>query len=126
MSAKILVVDDDPTIVQMLKAGLEDEGYAVIEGFDGAMALQLAIARRPDLLIMDVNMPMTSGLRALEFMRQNSQTTEIPVLFLTGAASSTVYPSVENDSRVTFIKKPVDLEELFSLVRQLLANPRKS
>ncbi|HVO33117.1 MAG TPA: response regulator, partial [Elusimicrobiota bacterium] len=62
MAYTILVVDDDLTIVQLLKAHLEEEGYVVLAGFDGQMALQLAQTRKPNLIVMDVNMPMTSGV----------------------------------------------------------------
>jgi CheY-like chemotaxis protein len=55
--ATILVIDDDPTIVHMLREDLEAEGYRTLEGFDGQTAIQLAKGARPQLIIMDVNMP---------------------------------------------------------------------
>ncbi len=120
MNATLLVVDDDVALVQMLKSSLESEGYTVHIGFDGQMALQQARVRKPQLIIMDVNMPMTNGLQALEFLRKNPETAPIPVIFLTGASSHLVYPAVEAASRVAYLKKPLDIEQLNSLVKQFL------
>jgi two-component system alkaline phosphatase synthesis response regulator PhoP len=120
MSQKVLVVDDDPSLVQLMTANLEEEGYAVISGYDGAMALQLAKSVKPDLIILDVNMPMTSGLKALENIRATPETQKIPVSMLTGETSDRVFPNVQNVPRVMHIKKPVDLEELNHLVRQTI------
>ena len=116
----ILVVDDDPSIVHLLKEDLEAEGYRVLEGYDGQMALQTARMTPPDLIVMDVNMPMLSGLKALEYLRASEETKRIPVLFLTGEASSRVAPQLSNEPRLAHVKKPIDLDDLNSLVRQIL------
>ena len=120
MPSTILIIDDDHEIVRLLKTNMEAEGYATVVGYDGQMALNLARTRRPNLIIMDVQMPMTSGLKAMEFLRKVPETKNIPIIFLTGAPSDTVYPTVAAASRVSFVKKPVDLEHINSLVRQLL------
>jgi len=120
MSHTILVIDDDPAIVHLLKENLEIEGYNVLEGFDGQMALHLARERRPNLIIMDVNMPVTNGLKALEFLRGAQETSAIPILFLSGESSANVFPALENAPRVAHLKKPIDLEHLNSMVRDFL------
>jgi CheY-like chemotaxis protein len=116
----ILVVDDDPSIVHLLKEDLEIEGYKVIEAYDGQMALTQARSARPQLIILDVNMPLLGGLKALEYLREAPETQSIPVLFLTGEASANVAPHLTSEPRVAHVKKPIDLEDLNSLVRQLL------
>ena len=120
MQKTVLVVDDDPSIVHLLREDLEVEGYRVIEAFDGQMALQQARSARPHLIILDVNMPFLSGLKALEFLRESPETHKIPVLFLTGEASANVAPHLAEAPRVAHVKKPIDLEDLNSLVRQFL------
>lgn len=120
MSETILVIDDDPSIVNLLKEDLEMEGYVVLQGYDGQMALQMARQNKPRLIIMDVNMPLINGLKALEFLRGLQETKNIPIIFLTGEASGRVFPSVENAPRVAHLKKPIDLENLNSMVRQFL------
>src|SRR4051812_23785010 len=112
--ATVLLVDDDLGLVQMLKANLQAEGHNVITAYDGQMAIQLARMRKPNLIIMDVNMPMINGLRALEFLRRSQETARIPVLLLSGEKSSSIYPIIESVQRVTFVKKPIDLENLNS------------
>jgi DNA-binding response OmpR family regulator len=120
MPAKILIVDDDPAIVNLLKEDLESEGYEVVCGFDGQMAIQLAKSQRPRLIILDVNMPLTSGLHAIESLRSFNETKSIPILVLTGEASRNVYPAIESLPRSAHLKKPIDLDELNSLVRHFL------
>jgi two-component system chemotaxis response regulator CheY len=120
MSKTILVVDDDVSIVHLLKEDLEMEGYRVLEGFDGQMALQMARASRPHLIVLDVNMPLINGLKALEYLRESAETRMIPILFLTGEASANVAPHLSSEPRVAHVKKPIDLEDLNSLVHQLL------
>jgi two-component system, chemotaxis family, chemotaxis protein CheY len=120
MAATILVIDDDPSIVHLLKENLEQEGYRVLQGYDGQMALQIAKSSKPNLIIMDVNMPLINGLKALEFLRGLPETKTIPILFLSGESSSTLIPSLEAAPRVAHVKKPIDLDDLNSLVRQLL------
>lgn len=120
MTAKILVIDDDPSLVALLTANLEEENYKVISGYDGQMAIHLALTHLPNLILLDVNMPMTNGLKAMESIRKNEKTMHIPIILITGEASDTVFPHAETAARVTHIKKPVDLEELNSLIRQVL------
>jgi two-component system, chemotaxis family, chemotaxis protein CheY len=120
MTSTILVVDDDPSIVHLLKENLEQEGYRVLEGYDGQMALQIAKTSKPQLIIMDVNMPMINGLNALKHLRDLPETKSIPILFLSGEASAHVMPTLEAAPRVAHVKKPIDLDDLNSLVRQLL------
>jgi CheY-like chemotaxis protein len=120
MSEKILVIDDDPSLVHLMTENLEAQGYDVISGYDGQMAIALTRKEQPNLIIMDVNMPMTNGLKAMEVIRLNTETRHIPIILLTGEVSDKVFPLVQEASRVTHLKKPVDLEELNSLVRQVL------
>jgi len=120
MTDTILIIDDDPDIVRLLEQDMRDEGYAVVSGHDGQMALNLARTHRPSLIIMDVQMPMTNGFKALEFLRKSVETKGIPVIFLSGAQSDMIYPAIANAQRVSFIKKPIDLEQINSLVSQLI------
>jgi CheY-like chemotaxis protein len=120
MPSTILVVDDDVSIVHLLKENLEQEGYRVIEGYDGQAALQLAKASKPNLIILDINMPLINGLKALEYLRGVEETKSIPILFLTGETSSRVGPAVAESPRVAHVKKPIDLDDLNSLVREMI------
>jgi DNA-binding response OmpR family regulator len=120
MNATVLVIDDEPEIVRLLQECLMMDGHTVITGSDGQMALHLAISRHPDLIVLDVLMPMTNGLKALEFLRKTPETKDIPVIVLSGARSERIYPAIAQMPRVVFLKKPIDVEEMSSQVRQLL------
>jgi two-component system, OmpR family, alkaline phosphatase synthesis response regulator PhoP len=120
MPPTILVVDDDVEIVQFLRNALEEEGYKVVTGFDGQMAVALAREHRPNLILLDVNMPMTNGLKALEYIRQQPGLKDTPVLFLTGENTERIYPTVANHARVAYLKKPVDLRDLRSILKQVV------
>ncbi len=116
----ILIVDDDASIVNMLREDLSEEGYQVSCGYDGQMAIQLARQIHPDLIIMDVFMPMTNGLKAFAYLRESPETAKIPVIFVSGELSSDVYPVIAEEPRVAHLKKPMDLEHLNSMVRHFL------
>jgi len=113
----ILVIDDDKHLVELIQEYLEGQGYLVYTALDGLHAHPMAHSRHPALIIMDVDMPITSGLHALEQLRADPQTKGIPVIMLTGVASGRIYPVVENMAKVSHIKKPVSLEDLMSMVR---------
>jgi CheY-like chemotaxis protein len=117
---QILVADDDPAVVRLLQEDLGELGYRVHCAYDGQAVVRSARQYRPDLIIMDVNMPMTSGLKALEYLRQREDTVKIPVIFISGELSRDIYPAIAATSRVAHVKKPFDLESLNSLVQQFL------
>src|SRR2546425_13349181 len=112
MAATRLVIDDDPSIVHLLRENLEQEGYRIVEGYDGQMALQLAKTAKPQLIILDFNMPLLNGLKALEYLRALAETKNIPILFLSGEASAQVAPALKSWARVAHVKKPIDLDDL--------------
>jgi CheY-like chemotaxis protein len=120
MNERIVVVDDDPSLVHLMVTNLEDQGYVVFSGYDGQMAIQMTLDEEPQLVIMDVNMPMTNGLIAMDAIRKNPKTYEIPIILLTGETSEKVFPRAVAAGRVMHLKKPIDLEELNSLVRDLI------
>jgi DNA-binding response OmpR family regulator len=122
MSGKklILVIDDDPALVNLLRENLEMEGYKVIFGLDGHLGLQAARRENPDLIVLDVAMPMLNGIKVFQYLRDTEGTRNIPVIFLSGELSKDVYPIVENSPRVAHLKKPADLEQLNGMVREFL------
>src|SRR5690349_7198711 len=108
MSERILVIDDDPSLVHLMTENLQEQGYEVVSGYDGQMAVALSQTEQPKLIVMDVNMPMTDGLKAAEEIRQNSETREIPIILLTGESSpDKLSPLVCENSRILHLKKPV-------------------
>src|SRR5688572_9686936 len=111
---RILVADDDASLVNLLKENFQYLGYLVDCAYDGQEALQKARDIRPDLIILDVQMPMTNGIKAFQYLRESPLTSRIPVIFVTAELSDTVYPVVALAQRVAHIKKPIDLESFNS------------
>ena len=122
--AAILVIDDDEHLVELIQEYLEAQGYVVYTALDGLHAHPMAQARHPALIIMDVDMPMTGGIKALELLRADPKTQTIPVIMLTGVESVKIYPVIERLANVSHIKKPVSLEDLLSMVHAYIPDNR--
>ena len=117
----ILVVDDDPEIVSLVKRGLAYDGYTVDTASDGAEALARALEREPDLVVLDIMMPGIDGIEVSKRLRQAS---DVPILMLT--ARGTVADRVVGlDSGADdYLVKPFSLDELLARVRALLRRRR--
>ena len=117
MSAKILVVDDEPSIVKSIQYSLEKEGYQVVTANDGQQALEVARREKPNLVVLDVMLPSLDGY---EVCRQLRQEMPIPVIMLTAKGEEidkVVGLEIGADEYVT---KPFSLRELLARVKALL------
>jgi DNA-binding response OmpR family regulator len=83
MSPLVLVADDDPDILALVRFRLERDGYEVLSAPDGETALDLALARTPDLALLDVMMPRLDGYEVTRRLREHGPTTTIPIILLT-------------------------------------------
>jgi DNA-binding response OmpR family regulator len=88
----VLVADDDPDILALVRFRLERDGYEVLSAPDGEAALDLALARTPDLALLDVMMPRLDGYEVTRRLRQHGPTTTIPIILLTARVQE---PDVE-------------------------------
>lgn len=114
----VLVADDDPDIRALVQLRLERSGYAVVAAADGAEALELAVASRPAVAILDVSMPSLSGLEVTRALRERLVTS--PVILLTARAMEA---DVREGGRVgadVYITKPFSPQELERRVRELV------
>lgn len=83
MPKTILLVDDEPHVLEVLRVTLEDLGFALLEAEDGPRALQIARDQKPDLVILDVMLPSMSGLEVCRALHEARDTERIPVILLT-------------------------------------------
>lgn len=118
--SKILVVDDDTAINELIKINLELSGYEVISAYDGIQGFTLTKQEMPDLIVLDVMMPDVDGYTVAKRVRENTSTKDIPILMLT--AMGQLQDKVKGfDIGVDdYLVKPFEMEELQVRVRALL------
>ena len=117
---KILVVDDQPINVQLLKRKLEREGMIVATSYSGREALDLVKADKPDLILLDVMMPEMDGIEVCQRLQADSETKTIPVIFITARTSKEGKIEGLGVGAVDYITKPIDLDETLERVQTQL------
>ncbi len=126
MSAKyVLIVDDDPDLVETVSMILESKGYEVGKAYDGIEGEEAIKKRRPDVVVLDVMMPRKNGYQLCKELKANQATRNIPVVLLTAvgeAVPTTTYSHAEGMAveAEDFIPKPVDAASLVEAVERLL------
>jgi CheY-like chemotaxis protein len=119
---KILVVDDMPESIRLVKKVLEARGYKVIEAQTGADAINTAQTEFPDLILMDVRLPGgIDGLEATRRIKALSQLAHIPILAMTASVKLEDIHRALDAGCVGFIRKPIDIDELPKQVAQYIA-----
>jgi two-component system, OmpR family, alkaline phosphatase synthesis response regulator PhoP len=120
MASKILVVDDEKDIVDLVAYNLEKEGYETLKALDGEKALQIARSKAPDLVILDLMLPGIQGLEVCKRLRQDPSTAFIPVIMLTAKGEEidkVIGLEVGADDYVT---KPFGVKELLARIKAVL------
>lgn len=121
---KVLVVDDDPVILELLRINFEMEGFEVVSACDGRAGLERAVAEAPDLVISDIMMPNVDGLQMLQQIRADPGIAELPVVLLSAKAQQTEVQKGLDMGADDYVTKPFDPLELLDRVNALLAKPR--
>lgn len=120
MANKILVVDDDAHLAQMIRITLESRDYEVVNAGNGREGLELARATKPDLVIMDVLMPEMDGFEALRELKSDFSIKHIPVIMLTARGHSTDALTGMESGAHFYLAKPFSSYELIAHVKQIL------
>jgi two-component system cell cycle response regulator len=118
--AKILVIDDEEAIRELLREVLVTDGYTVLTAADGREALPMALSKKPDLILSDVRMPKLDGLTLCKALRVNPETKNIPVVMLTGYNVKEHMEAAISAGADDFLSKPINIEEVRIRVRTLL------
>ena len=116
----ILVTDDDPDLRDILRSVLEPGGFQVIEAADGQAALALVHDKRPDLIILDCNMPRMDGLQVCAALKQDLLLRHIPIIMLTGRGELTDKVHGLDTGVDDYLVKPFEPQELLARVRMVL------
>ena len=113
---KVLVVDDDPDILETVRFCMEEAGYDVVESADGLDALQKVETESPDLIVLDVMLPGKSGFMVCWSLKNNEKFRDIPVIMLT-AKSQPIDKVLGRQTQANeYLTKPFDIDELVDLV----------
>jgi len=117
---KILVVDDEKDLVEMVALRLEANNFAVIKAYDGEAGLNLAKTTKPDLIILDLMLPKIDGYKICRFLKFDAKYKNIPVIILTAKAQDTDKELGKEVRADLYITKPFEAEVLLEKINQLL------
>lgn len=116
MAKKILIVEDEPRNLKLVRDLLERFGYETIEATDGEQSIELARTQKPDLILMDIMMPKMDGLEATRIIKEDVITKHIPVVALTSYAMKGDKERTLEAGCDGYISKPIDIRELMKTV----------
>lgn len=117
---KILVADDELDIVKVISSLLRRNGFEVVVAYDGGEALEMAERHRPDLVLLDIQMPASIGLSVLSNLKSSPGTANIPVLIISGFDSTESRSEASKAGATGFISKPFSLKKLLSKIQDNL------
>ena len=121
--AKILVVDDSPTILQIVSAALRTKGYDVITAANGEEGLRKAVDERPNLVLLDIMMP---GLNGYEVIRKLRQVSQVPVIMVTAKEEKYLGGLFSLERISGWVEKPFESEKLLQKVAETLGENKQA
>lgn len=118
MQKTVLVVDDEPDLVEIVRSHVEEAGYSCISASNGVEGLAKAKASKPDLIVLDIAMPGMSGLQMLEYLRTTEGLTTTPVLILSAQGQTKNIFEADRLRVIDFLIKPFTREELVLAIQR--------
>jgi len=116
----ILVVDDEPDIVTLVKSRLEANGYEVISAYNGKDGIEKALEAQPDMILLDLMMPIMDGYEAGRKLKDNPKTKDIPLILFTAASAEEVAKKgAETIEAIDYVVKPFDDAALLFLINRI-------
>jgi two-component system, cell cycle response regulator DivK len=123
---RVLLVDDYPDARDMYAEYLEYSGYDVVQAANGMEALQRAVDDQPDIILMDLSLPVMDGWEATRRLKANARTAAIPVVALTGHALAGISEGAKKAGCDAFVTKPCLPEDLVKEIKRILERPSSS
>ncbi len=120
MAKVILIVEDDPKSLRLTRDLLRVSGYTTIEATDGEQGVELAKARKPDLILMDIMMPKMDGYSACSIIKADKATREIPVVMLTAVDHELNKELAKRLGADGYMTKPISHQALLDIINQFL------
>ncbi len=121
---KILVVDDEPDVIEYLTSLLEDNGYEVRTALNGKVAMELVKDDKPDLICLDISMPEETGVRMLRNLHDDDRTKDIPVIIVSGVDpkfKDFISHRKQVNPPSAYFEKPIDKHEFLNAIRTILS-----
>lgn len=118
--ALIMIVDDSPTDVHVMRTVLEKHGYDIVSAADGSECIDLVRETRPDLILMDVVMPGLNGFQATRTLSRDPETKSIPVIMVTTKSQETDRVWGMRQGAIDYLVKPVAESELLAKAKEVL------
>jgi len=117
---KILIIEDEKNLVELLQVNFESAGFQVIFAWDGEEGLIKTMAEKPDAVILDLRLPVLNGWDVCRAVKANTKTKNIPIIILTAATQKSDYLESKNVGCDAYITKPFDPIELVKIVGGIL------
>jgi len=117
---KILIVDDEPFIVETLRFALEKAGYGCLVAYDGENAIKLARAEHPDLILLDIMLPKLNGFQICRLLKFDARYRDIPIIMLTARAQERDRLLGRETGADEYVTKPFELDDLLAAISRYL------
>ncbi len=121
MGKVILIVEDDPKIIILTRDILSVSGYTTLEATDGKQGVALARCKKPDLILMDIQLPVMNGLEATKILKSDAETKDIPIIALTAYAMKGDEEKIYEAGCVEYMTKPFEISTLLKKVAEHLS-----
>jgi two-component system cell cycle response regulator DivK len=121
----VLIVEDNEKNMKLARDVLQAKGYSTLEAVTGEEGVKLAKEKKPDLVLMDIQLPGISGIDAFKQIRGDAKTKAIPVIALTASVTPTDRTAITAAGFDAFLGKPINLKEFIDTVKRLLENAKK-
>lgn len=120
INRSLLIVDDNPINIRVVQVMLEKNGYRTVSAMDGVTCIEMAKNGRPDLILLDINMPEMSGIEVCKALRRDEQSNDIPVIFVTASTDDETLREAFESGGTDYVRKPVNRTELLARIESIL------
>ena len=121
MAKTVLIVEDNELNMKLFHDLLEAQGYEILETREGLQALSLAREHRPDLILMDIQLPEISGLEVTKWLKEDDELAQIPVVAVTAFAMKGDEERIREGGCEAYISKPISVSHFLDTIRRLIA-----
>ena len=122
---KILIIDDETDLVSTIEYRLKCYNYSVITAVNGKEGLEKAIAEKPDLILLDTDMPVMNGHQMLEQVRNHPEIKDVPVIMVTALCEAKDITTASSYGISDYVTKPFDFTELMEKITSAMENPKR-